>query len=264
MNASHGNPFGYSERETLMAYVVGYFDESGKFKDHDIICFAGFLADPYAWERFTAEWSRWLRHHGLRVFKSAKALRFASPLSPTFEAKGIEARTTAINKYIDEIQEHLEFGVACAVDARAFRALPEKDRKRLGDPQHVAFRCVIGEIGAHLDANDTVSLTCDDEEKYSVECYKIYTGIRKEDHRIRRRFISVGFGDDFHFPQLQAADLFAGLLRRAGEARFLKKSFPMQPLFDGLLNTPATSRLKVRAHFYAADELRELAKIMQS
>jgi hypothetical protein len=241
-----------------MAYLVGNFDESGK-SDKDIVTFAGFLADPYAWEYFNNAWRGLLRGHGLRVFKSEKALRFASPFAPKLAAKGVESRVSAIQKYTSVIHQHVQFGVACAVDAKAFRTLGREHQKRLGDPHYVAFRYVIGAIRDYLGTDDTVRLLCDDEHRYSVECYKIYTGIRQQDNRIRRQFSSIGFGDDYHFPELQSADLFAGLLRKEAEAEFLGISFPLHAVFDDLLAPPSASRLSVTADFYGADELAKLA-----
>jgi hypothetical protein len=241
-----------------MAYLVAYFDESGKFRDHDLISFAGFMADPYAWEHFNAQWRALLRQHGLAALHAVKALRFAGPLSTKMPAKGLDARLRVLDRFISAIQLHVEFGVACVVDASAFRSLDDRRRRTLKDPQYVAFRCVLGEMGAHVSNDDAVSLMCDDEEHYSVECYKIFTGIRKADHRVRRHFISIGFGDDYHFPQLQAADLFARLLRLDAERKFAGKANHFQAVFDNLMTQKPTSKLQIIGKFCDGSVLREL------
>lgn len=253
------NPFGFVERRALVAYLVAHFDESGKFHDKDITTFAGFMADPYAWEHFNAAWSSLLRYFGMPVFKSAKAFRFASPLGSKVAATGVDARIEALHKFVAVIQEHIGFGTSWAIDARAFRGLEESRKAKLRDPHHAAFRFVLGTLKDELSGDDRISLICDDEQKYSVECYKIYTGIRSEDHGIRRGFISIGFGDDYHFPQLQAADLFAGLSRLEAEREFLGRQHPIQPVFDGILAPSPRSLLRATGYFCGESKLRELS-----
>ena len=242
-----------------MAYLVAHFDESGKFHDKDITTFAGFMADPYAWERFHAAWKSLLSYYGMTVFKSAKAFRFTRPLGSKIAAVGIDARIEALRRFVAVIQEHIYFGTSWAIDARAFRALDKSRRDRLCDPHHSAFRFVLGTLKDELSRDDQASLICDDEEKYSVECYKIYTRIRSGDHGIRRAFISIGFADDYHFPQLQAADLFAGLSRLEAERRFLNQTHVIQPVFDHLLKPSPHSRLRAAGYFCGEAELLELS-----
>jgi hypothetical protein len=253
------NPFGFVERKALMAYWVAHFDESGKFKDHDIISFAGFLADEQAWGNFSAEWNRLLRLHGLDYLHSVKAFHFAGPLSSKFPARGVDARRLVLNKYVAVIKKHVEFGVACAVDAAAFRSLTTEQQRKLRNPHYAAFLCVIGELKDYVQDDDKISLMCDDEQQYSVECYKLFTSIRKQDREMRHKFISIGFGDDRHFPQIQAADLFAGLLRHEAEMRFLGKAYQFRDVFGELMRTgEATPQISIKGYFYRADELRKL------
>jgi hypothetical protein len=49
---------------------------------------------------------------------------------------------------------------------------------------------------------------------------------------MRKRFVSIAFGDDKAFFQLQAADLLASLARQESAQRFHSAAFDMKPLYD--------------------------------
>jgi hypothetical protein len=51
------------ERLHFMASLYAYFDESGKFKDHKIVSFCGFVADFQQSEAFAGDWRYLLRRN---------------------------------------------------------------------------------------------------------------------------------------------------------------------------------------------------------
>src|SRR5947207_2860364 len=98
-----GDPFGFigdESRKELMTFLTGYFDESGKFKDHKVVSFAGFVGDVRGWEMLHMEWMRLLAKNGLKVMKACKAIRYQSPLSKKMPALGVDARVNALMPFL--------------------------------------------------------------------------------------------------------------------------------------------------------------------
>ena len=95
------------------------------------------------------------------------------------------------------------------------------------------------------------AVICDDEDRYSIECYKLFSKLRRNDQSVRKRIISFGFGDDEYFVQLQAADLFA-YVSRAEAARVYKSihSEGRCDLYAELTRSDPATRLKVTGYFW--------------
>ena len=205
-----------------MAFFNGYFDESGKFRDHTVISFAGFIAAPEQWGHLQDDWEYLLRRNGVKSFHLAEVLKFNRPLSLKRPSMGIQERTEVINEFVRAIKKHVEHGVAISVDVSGFKDLKSHQQEKLRDPHYVAFVLAMMELAEHIrPLDDEIALACDDEEQFSVECYKHYTRIRKDNAEMRRKFICISFADDDYFPQLQAADLYAGISRLEAKKEFL-------------------------------------------
>jgi hypothetical protein len=222
-----------------MVYLQAYFDESGKFKDKDVISFCGFAGTTNGWASQNERWEKLLKLDGMKELKARKALRPQSPLSPKFKALGTAARIQALIPFIDVLRYPLEFGISGAIDAKAFRELPADDQALLdNDPHYLAFRKAMAIILHRTDAlypretDIRIGIVCDEESGYSVECLKIFTNLRSSDSQIRKRFVGIGFADDHYFPQLQGADFLAGIARLEASRRFFNLPFDLQELYD--------------------------------
>lgn len=246
----------------LMAFLLGYFDESGKFRDHDVVTFCGFAADLDGWQRFQDEWEYLLRHNGLTTFHTKDLLNHRRNLSKRVSAVGLEARTDVINQFVRAIKKTLEVGIASSVDARAFRELNSTEQELLRHPHYLAFRLALLDLYEYINgrANDQMAITCDDEEMYSTEVYKIFTRLRTEEPKMRERFISISFADDRFFPQLQAADLFASIARQRAAHEFHGVPFEYEEISrEFMLKTPEDRIRRIRGHFLNKDNLQKLA-----
>jgi hypothetical protein len=236
-----------------MLFLQSYFDESGKAADHDIASFCGFIAPSDKWREFTDAWNYAVGDAGLRSpVKATDILRYRRAVSKTIPAQTAIERTEALAPLVKAIRESVSFGVAVAIDCRAFRSLPEADRQILkAEPHYWAFRMallLIRQYAEHIHSVDPdihIALCCDEEERYSVECLKLFTNVRRTFPELRERFVSIAFADDKYFPQLQAADLIASLARQEADRQFHQKPFDMKPLYDLLVvsNPNAPRRL---------------------
>jgi hypothetical protein len=60
-----------------------------------------------------------------------------------------------------------------------------------------------------VDTISSVSIIVDDDEKYSIECYRLLQQLRVTFPRIRNRIVAMAFGNDKAYPGLQMADMMA-------------------------------------------------------
>src|SRR5882672_4058298 len=127
-------------RREISMTVSGFIDESGKFRDHKIICIGCVAAFNERLGGFAQEWGRLLQSNGMMNFHATKALRHHVPLGTKIEAKGLEQRIDALLPFIACIRKHLEVVIGCWVDAKAFKELPSDFFRVFGnDPSYMAF-----------------------------------------------------------------------------------------------------------------------------
>jgi hypothetical protein len=68
--------------ETFMGILHSFFDESGKFKDHQVVAFCGFGASQSQLLKFDEQWNNQLRRTGMTAMHWVKARRYGQRLSP--------------------------------------------------------------------------------------------------------------------------------------------------------------------------------------
>src|SRR5579864_9013955 len=122
-----------SPEDTFVAYIQCYVDESGKFKDHQIVSLCGFGGNQGQIQTFEALWQSLLRRNGMRSLHMKKATRFTQPLGSRNAAIGLEYRKTALLSFAECARDSMEVAVHVAIDVSAFNALPGDERKLLGD-----------------------------------------------------------------------------------------------------------------------------------
>jgi hypothetical protein len=239
-----------------------YLDESGKFKQQPIVSLCGFVGDRGQIGVFQRRWEALLRFHGMRSIKMAKAARFTRPLGKRNPATGLENRKAALSNFIECITDNFDIAVHVAVDVSAFNSLSDSQREAMGgNPHYLAFARVIAEIvNYHRDPAFQFSIICDDEQSYSPKCYAIFNKIRSEHSAYRRKLVSLCFADDEYFVPLQAADMFAYLVRCEAERHFLGKTgHQFRCLFEQIANPPRGSKPTLLGGFYGKDQLQSLA-----
>jgi len=232
-----------------MASLYGYFDESGKSHDHDVVVFSGFVATHDAWEDLSDEWRRLLLQSNL------SELHF----------KQQKHRTSLLKKFIRAIKLHIEFGISVAVKVSAFEALPEEIKIGIGgpkrDPHYLAFKMVLFAIVRKMirEPGSTINFVCDEDEGTTMFCYHSYKLIKRQFKDMREQLVSFSVADDKHFPQLQASDLMAALTRLKAESALLNKEDPALGLFDYLALQEENNRLAFISTHMEEQLLQQLA-----
>lgn len=253
------------KEEKFMAVLLGYFDESGKFKDHSVVSYCGIVATFEWWDRFNQEWEYLLRHYGLTaIHMSEGILNFKRGLSAKHPALGEIARLAVLERFIRAIKEHCEFGVSYSVDVSAFRKLSSEAQRKLGgDPYYLAFHSVMGACVDHLKdtGRPNISLVCDDEEKYGIASYRLLNRLKLERPDMRKSIVSFCLADDKHFYGLQGADIMAYVSRTEAETRFCgNPTHKAHAAYQQFVRVETKDRINFKAAFWGEEHLTELAE----
>lgn len=164
--------------------------------------------------------------------------------------QSIAERIEILKPFADCINENLDFGVIAAWEVCGFDAWSEATKQALGNPQDPYYPCFsrgVLHLVKILKPADRINLICDDDEETAWLCYGHYRALRRAEKRVKRKTISLTFGDDRHLPALQAADMVALLTRLEAIYRFYKQDFDFSPLFDYLV----TRRAPPSAQWYS-------------
>jgi hypothetical protein len=229
-----------------MVSLHGYFDESGKSHQHGVVVFSGFVSPSRYWDQLCDDWEILLR--GFRL----PSLRFAEH----------KRETEMMKQFVRAIKRNVELGISVAVDAKEFEKLPEQMRVRIGnDPYYLAFKCVVFEIINRVCSapGSTLAFTCDEDEQTTRICLDWYKQLKREDPEARARLASFCIADDKQYPQLQAADVFAGINRPEAEHRILHHENPLSGLFQALQKQEPDRRLDFRTLMVDRKSLQDFA-----
>jgi len=210
-----------------------YFDDSGKWKDSDYVCLAGYLSDESGWNGFCADWRALLDKHGIPSVHVKDLL----PMQGPYRDLGwtLTKRDEVYNEFVSVIRKHVLVGFGMAVDARYWRAMKPEARKLLGDPFMACFQRLMRRITDRLEAagsQDPMPITFDDCSDYSQKCYSAWSALRKRDPRMMRLISAITFADDEIFYPLQGADVLANETNK--HLRNLAKARRVRPDMENL------------------------------
>ncbi len=202
-------------KPALTMFLFAYFDESGKWHDKDgLICLCGFLSDGKSWNTFETEWFELLAKHG---FKKIHMAEFYNEC----KMRGWDENDAnrVLSEFIDKIRERVQFGFGVGVDGKYFRRKFQVAGKPPKDPKSFYTQRLLRRIrNIFADAGYPLSLaiTFDDDEEFSVQCYRLISRLcaQEKNKDLREMIVSVGFAVDDVFTPLQAADILAYFTRQ--------------------------------------------------
>jgi hypothetical protein len=223
-----------------MEAVNCFFDESGKFADHDVISFGGVGAPALNFgPGWAVDWKHCLTVNGLEMLTVKEAFRSHRPLSDKNPALGVEKRVEALLPFVACIRKHLQLVSGVAINVKAFKELPSHYFQILGsDPFFTAFLRTMLRFLEAVTEGDRVSLVCDDEEEMAIPMFKLYRQLKRVYPGAKDKLTSISFADDRALYGLQAADLVSSLMRREADKRFFGKEYDYAPMFGALTQQP--------------------------
>jgi hypothetical protein len=201
-------------RPEYRCVLHAFFDDSGKESqaDHRFVCLAGYLGHDQHWWGFAQHWRHLLMRHGVREvhMKEWEATRRKNHWAKPYSNR-------ILGEFIEAIKGAQLIGFGVAVDADAWRKLPQEHRRRFGDAQEFCFsrimRCVIDRIDI-AGEREPLEIVFDQDFEYSSRRLNILKHLYKQDPRLAARISSIAFSDSRAHSQLQAADILAWETRR--------------------------------------------------
>lgn len=247
---------------TEQVYHVGlyaYLDESGHHHDQlGFICLCAWLSDDQGWEKFRDQWThlrlkyRLTHIHMTQYFSNCRRKGWTDD-----QAKAV------LTEFIDVIRSNVLCGFAVGLDGRYFRAKHDQAGRKGVDPGLFAVERILAGMQKacvnQLGENGLprIQLHFDEDETYSVQCYRRISRLRKIRPEVKRLVGSITFADDEWFAPLQAADILANLTNRYWRDQLTKgKDAPPSPLLERLLTAPEPNvRIMWPTEYWNAEEI---------
>jgi hypothetical protein len=219
--------------------VTACFDESGKFRDRDVVCFGGVASYAEDLTSFGEEWSRLLVRNGLKSLSAKDALNFKRPLGIINNDTSKAKRALALLPFVHCIRKHLLAVTAVTISVPGFKKSPSHVFQFFGnDPIYVAFTRAILHVLDFTPDRDKVSFICDDDEQSAVSFFRLYRRLKNVWPDAKKKLMGISFVDDQVLFALQAADLVAALARLEAGRRWFKIKHPYPSLFKELTKNP--------------------------
>lgn len=201
---------GFYRSNGMPELVTAFFDESGKLADTEVVAFGGIVAPQSKMLAFANEWDRALRENGLTYFSMKEAMHYQGPFSTW---KGRERERNELLKRLLSLTG-MTNRVFCGVTSAEFKALPPERGSELVDPTYMCFEACI-KLTVIQNPQVAIAVTYDLSEQYAERCLALYHKLRRQHPQVKQQCFAIHFADDECLPQLQAADLVAGIHRTA-------------------------------------------------
>jgi hypothetical protein len=249
--------------ETFMAILHSFFDESGKFQDHRVVAFCGFGASPSQLLEFDKQWDNQLRRTGMEALHWVKARRYGKALSRKIGPQTLKERIADLKPFADCINDYLGLGVATSFEVHGYTSFAQDSKNLLGgsdNPFYVQFLRTMMLLADYAKPEESISLTCDEDEETSWNCYRLYRRVKELDPNTGRRLAAISFADDIHFPALQAADMLSFLCREQALREFYGVDYEYHDFFRYLIRRRGSRSMEWRVVFKDEQALSKLDK----
>ena len=251
--------------ERFMGILHSFFDESGKFQDHQVVAFCGFGASDTQLKEFDKQWENQLRRCGMDALHWVDARRCGKRLGKNIGSQSLRDRINDLKPFADCVNDHLGLGVACVFEADGYAAFSQDSKTLLGGNDNPLFVQFLRTVLLLIDfamPKEGISMMCDEDEETAWGCYQLYRRVKQLRPKIGRRLAEISFADDAHFPALQAADMLSFLCREQARLQWHKESYEYQDYFRYLTSPRGTSNLQWRVCFKNKEELQQLDKFL--
>lgn len=248
-----------------MAHFHVYGDESGKLGKSEYTSFCGYVGSASEWQRVSVEWNDCRLRWGVPpIHMRAIVCPDRDPegwlkIQKQYGSQWEETRSRILREFSLIIQRASVACIGAVVDSGHFDAMRDsKFKQEAKNPHYLAFHELVMaaiEKTEKIGFTESISIVLDDDQEYSVECYKILESLKATFATIRERIVGICFVNDVAYAPIQAADMVAFESRRLMVER---KSAPDTPPSDIL--RALTMGLYHMPKFYNASTLDGLEK----
>lgn len=201
----------------LAMILQGFVDDSGSGRKEPFFALGGFISRYEDWARFADAWASALQADpAIPYFKMSNAYAKRGVFDG-WERKDIDAKVALLT---DVIRAHAMVRISSSVDRRAYnRWVAGKGPEELDDPYFLCFYQLIYAVSVFQRRyrwDTQIDWIFDEQGKLGPATAAIWPQFKRMAHPTVRPYIGKPpiFRDDKEFRPLQAADLYAGALRR--------------------------------------------------
>src|SRR3989442_13170503 len=119
--------------------MFAYFDESGKFKDSQFICIAGFVSDEPHWNTYAEAWGQLLQRYKIPALHMRELMSFTGP----FKGWDREHAKKALAEFIAVIRRNVLIGLGVCFDTKYLTSMRPDTRRKVVNQQHFCFHCML-------------------------------------------------------------------------------------------------------------------------
>ncbi len=239
----------WNDRPYLEVYLpledLAFGDESGTDGGAKFCVVAGYIGSPRQWMRFDSEWNRILSGEGIEFFHGLEFFQrpsWQSRKSPYYEWTH-ERGMGFLERLLGVIDYHSILPIGCVVDVDAWGALAENMRAfasgavvhhkadiernvytlnqditqtSVDKPYLPAFNFLLIDADERARKDALIRVVMDENDSHEGGARSILRSMRSgEGHskRIADRISGLSFENDCLHPGLQAADLYANVMR---------------------------------------------------
>lgn len=192
-------------------------DESGKFKDKDVICLTGIITTVQNWRVITGEWNRVLALHKIAYLHAKELKRWDGIYAGKKDLWGASGRDAVFADFAKVVHfsmsEKRGIGLSVSVDSATWRSLTSEQQRNVGEPSLAAFELFLAGmlyLGLQMfPPGFDIGLVCDDDQEMAIPTYKLLAKAKLANPEAKKRVNSLCFANDEAYPPLQMADLLA-------------------------------------------------------
>jgi Protein of unknown function (DUF3800) len=215
--------------------VLACFDESGKFKDSDVVAFGGCVFVPQTLQRFSHEWKARLEVDGLPFTSMKDAVHCKGPYEKFWKVAE-DKRDAILIDLATMLVDASAIRIVSSMLTSTFNAFNQQFREKMGnDPVYAGFESSLMGI-LHSSPTIEVHVVYDLSEEYSEKAIKLFHKLRRNKADFKERCNGISFADDELHAGLQAADMIA-FCARAQTERHKKQPRPIVDRLIGILKT---------------------------
>lgn len=249
--------------EGFVGILHSFFDESGKFHDHEMVAFCGFGASESQLVDFGKQWNNQLRRCGMDALHWVKARRNGKELGRNIGAQSLSDRISDLKPFADCVNDYLGLGIACVFEVTGYTSFAKESKELLGgsdNPFYVQFLRNVMLLVEFAKPDEVITMTCDEDEETAWNCYSFYRRVKELDPRAGKRLKAITFADDETFPALQAADMLSFLCREQAQLQWHGTHYDYEEFFRYLTDERGTSSIAWRVAFKDKSDLQKLEK----
>jgi len=141
-----------------------FFDESGKFQDHQVVAFCGFGASDSQLVEFDKQWKNQLRRCGMDALHWVKARRSGKALGDNIGPQKAVERINDLKPFADCVNDYLGVGVACAFEVTGYTSFAKEAKSLLGgsdNPFYIQFLRTVMLLAEFARPQENIAMMCD-------------------------------------------------------------------------------------------------------